>query len=41
VNTYTVIGPDLALDDYPGAEGRLDQYPVTFGVNDYRVRTLG
>jgi hypothetical protein len=41
VNTYTVIAPDLAIDDYPGVEGRLDQYPVTFGVSSYRVRTLG
>jgi hypothetical protein len=42
INTYTVIGPDLSLDDYPLAEGdRLDQYPVIFGVSTYRVRTLG
>jgi hypothetical protein len=40
INTYTVIGPDLALDDYPGAEGRLDQYPIIFGANSSRVRTL-
>lgn len=41
INTYTVIGPELALDDYPLSEGRLDQYPVTFGVTNNRVRTLG
>jgi hypothetical protein len=41
VNTYTVIGPALFLDDYPGAEGRIDQYPVIFGANSGRVRTLG
>jgi hypothetical protein len=40
VNTYTVIGLGLALDDYPGAEGRLDEYSITFGVNSARVRTL-
>jgi hypothetical protein len=41
MNTYTVVGLGLALDDYPGAEGRLDQYPVGFGVNSARVRTVG
>jgi hypothetical protein len=42
INTYTVIGPGLALDDYPLAEGdRLDHYPVIFGVSSGRVRTLG
>jgi hypothetical protein len=42
INTYTVIGPGLALDDYPLAEGdRLDLYPVIFGVSSGLVRTLG
>jgi hypothetical protein len=41
INTYTVVSPDLFLDDYPGAEGRIDTYPVIFGVNSGRARTLG
>lgn len=40
-NTYTVIGPSLAFDDYPteGADG-LNKYPTAFGVNSGRVRTV-
>jgi hypothetical protein len=42
INTYTVIGPGLVLEDYPLAEGdRLDLYPVIFGVSSGLVRTLG
>jgi hypothetical protein len=41
INTYTVLSIELAVDDYPGAEGRLDDYPITFGANSGRVRTLG
>jgi hypothetical protein len=41
VNTYTVAGPGFILDDYPGAEGGLSGYPILFGVNLHRVRTIG
>ena len=41
VNTYTVIGPELALHDYPLRGERLDQYPTAFGVNSHRARTIG
>lgn len=41
INTYTVIGPELALDDYPLPEGRPDLSGATFGVMSVRVRTLG
>jgi hypothetical protein len=39
-NTYTVISPALALDDYPGGEGKLWTYPIIFGANGHRVQTV-
>jgi hypothetical protein len=41
INTYTVVGPEFFLDDYPGAGGRIDEYPIIFGANSGRVRTIG
>jgi hypothetical protein len=41
INTYSVVGPDFVVDDYPSSEGRLDEYPTRFGVSSYYVRTLG
>jgi hypothetical protein len=38
VNTYTVIGPDFFLDDYPGIH---DPHSVAFGVTSYRIRPSG
>ena len=40
INTYTVLSPALAIDDYPGGEGQLQTYPIVFGVNGHRVRTV-
>jgi hypothetical protein len=40
INTYTVIGPELALDDYPFYTPPPDVYPTIFGPNDDRTRTL-
>jgi len=40
VNTYTVIGPELALDDYPLARRKLYEPGTIFGVNYHRVRTV-
>lgn len=40
VNTYTIIGYGLALDDYPLAGDSLDAPPTAFGVNYHRVRTI-
>lgn len=39
-NTYTIIAPALALDDYPGGGGKLWTYPVVFGASGHRVRTV-
>ena len=40
MNTYTVISPLLALDDYPGSEGTLRSYPTIFGASGHHVRTV-
>lgn len=39
VNTYSVLGPTLSLDDYPLGGAGLNRYPTIFGVNSGRVRT--
>jgi hypothetical protein len=41
INTYTVVGPEFALDDYPLPEDRPNLAAATFGVTSFRVRTLG
>jgi hypothetical protein len=40
MNTYTVIGPELALDDYPFYTPPPVGYPTTFGPNSGRTRTV-
>ena len=40
-NTYTVLGPGMPLDDYPGLGGDLMVSLTVFGVTTNRVRTLG
>jgi hypothetical protein len=40
INTYAVIGPDLALDDYAFYTPPPQGYPTTFGPNSGRTRTL-
>lgn len=40
INTYTVIGGELMLDDYPFYTPPPQLYPTTFGVNSGRTRTL-
>lgn len=39
INTYTVVGPTMLLEDYPPATD-LRNYPVAFGPNSDQVRTL-
>jgi hypothetical protein len=39
-NTYTVIGPELAIDDYPFFTPPPENYPTIFGPNSFRIRTL-
>jgi hypothetical protein len=39
INTYTVIGPTLGLEDYPPT-GDLSQYPTIFGPRSDHVRTI-
>jgi hypothetical protein len=40
INTYTVLSPELALNDYPFAGDPPNDYPTIFGANSGRVRTL-
>jgi hypothetical protein len=40
MDTYTVIGPELALDDYPFFTRPLEGYPTTFCPSSVRSRTL-
>ena len=40
INTYTVIGPGLHLDDYPFYTPQPQGYPTIFGPNSDRTRTL-
>jgi hypothetical protein len=39
INTYTIIGPTLSLEDYPPA-GELSEYPTIFGPRSDHVRTV-
>jgi hypothetical protein len=39
-NTYTIIGPELALDDYPFFTPPPENYATIFGPNSFRIRTL-
>jgi hypothetical protein len=40
INTYTVLGPELQLENYPFFELPSGGYPTIFGPNDGRTRTL-
>jgi len=40
INTYTVLGPELALDDYPFFTRLPEDPPTIFGPNSDRTRTL-
>ncbi|MEX2646453.1 MAG: ETEC_3214 domain-containing protein [Gaiellaceae bacterium] len=40
INTYTLLGPELALDDYPFYTPPPQGYPTIFGPNSGRTRTL-
>jgi hypothetical protein len=40
INTYTVLGPDLPLDDYPFFTPPPEGYPTIFGPSSVRTRTL-
>lgn len=40
INTYTVLGPELALDEYPFFTPPPEGFPTTFGPNSVRTRTL-
>lgn len=40
INTYTVIGPELPLDDYPFFTPPPENYPTVFGPSSVRTRTL-
>ena len=39
MNTYTVIGPTMSIEDYPPRTD-LREYPASFGPNSNQVRTL-
>jgi hypothetical protein len=40
INTYTVLGPELALEDYPFYTPSPESYPTVFGPSSVRTRTL-
>jgi hypothetical protein len=40
INTYTVLGPELPLDDYPFFTPPPQNYPTVFGPSSVRTRTL-
>ena len=40
INTYTVIGGELILEDYPFYTPPPELFPTTFGVDSGRTRTL-
>jgi hypothetical protein len=40
INTYTVLGPELELENYPFFKQPSGLYPTIFGPNDGRTRTL-
>jgi hypothetical protein len=40
INTYTVLGPELPLDDYPFFTPAPQNHPTVFGPSSVRTRTL-